>query len=192
MVLGAHFGKSHRIAGCSSAIVPSRNTILQGIWQSPFEYSYILSHYQSETSVLNLSQVKKVTYGYFSTIILKNKSFSLSWASGNIWRDYLMGLVWSRSPTGITALCFGILGNPLATGWRWCLPHTIVRLNWDDMKEKMNWKVPFNISCLWLIRGSKNPSREITTYLEHFTGKWWQGQIIHVLSGQPQIKNSWT
>ena len=83
-------------------------------WQSPFEYSYILSHYQSETSVLIYPKSKKRLMGIsFSTILLKNKTFSLS---SLYWRDYLAGLVWSRSTAGITALCFGILGNPLATG----------------------------------------------------------------------------
>ena len=86
-------------------------------WQSPFEYSNILSHHQSETSVLIYPKSKKRLMGIsFSTIILKNKSFS---RSGNIdWRDYSVGLVWSRSTVGVTAWCFGVLGNPLAAGWR--------------------------------------------------------------------------
>ena len=119
MVLGAHFEKSHRIAGCTSATVPSRNTVLQGM-AVPFWVQLHFTHHQSETSVLIYPKSEKRLMGIsFSTIILKNKSFSLSWASGNIdWRDYSVGLVWSRSPAGITALRSGVLGNPLAAGWR--------------------------------------------------------------------------
>ena len=45
-------------------------------WQFPFEYSYILSHYQSETSVLIYPKSKKRLMGIsFSTILLKKQVF---------------------------------------------------------------------------------------------------------------------
>lgn len=64
MVLGAHFEKSHRIAGCTSATVPSRNTVLQGM-TVPF---WVQQHFISSPVwdlCTYLPQIKKETYGYF-------------------------------------------------------------------------------------------------------------------------------
>lgn len=80
MVLGTHFEKSHRIAGGTSETLPSGNMVLQGEWKSPSWLNYVLSNNQSEGSLLIYPKSKKRTFQStsFTTIILRNKSFSLS------------------------------------------------------------------------------------------------------------------
>lgn len=64
VVLGTHFEQPHRIAACTSATWPSKDTVLQVVvlaW-----YNYILSNHQSEAFLLIYPKSKKkISHGHF-------------------------------------------------------------------------------------------------------------------------------